>query len=177
MGGYAVVAGHAAGTPTCPAAMRQDAANIQAGICAVDHMACVGNCRRNKLTSLLHRNSQRTRLLASNRMMLRQSRTEARFQPQGRNSPLGSLRGSPWPQRKNLGHLPAFAIGPTAVEEIPKADCRTRKGNNAPGTFSGPCCCSREREPKLKPRWDVHLSGDDDQLGCAGESLSSVLGG
>ena len=30
--------------------------------------------------------------------------------------------------------------------------------------------------PKLKPRWDVHLSGDDDQLGYAGESLSSVLG-
>ena len=30
--------------------------------------------------------------------------------------------------------------------------------------------------PKLKPRWDVHLSGDVDQLGCAGESLSSVLG-
>ena len=29
---------------------------------------------------------------------------------------------------------------------------------------------------KLKPRWDVHLSGDDDQLGYAGESLSSVLG-
>ena len=29
---------------------------------------------------------------------------------------------------------------------------------------------------KLKPRWDVHLSGDDDQLGCAGGSLSSVLG-
>ena len=29
---------------------------------------------------------------------------------------------------------------------------------------------------KLKPRWDVHLSGEDDQLGCAGESLSSVLG-
>ena len=28
----------------------------------------------------------------------------------------------------------------------------------------------------LKPRWDVHLSGDDDQLGYAGESLSSVLG-
>ncbi len=30
--------------------------------------------------------------------------------------------------------------------------------------------------PKLKPRWNVHLSGDDDQLGCAGEFLSSVLG-
>ena len=29
---------------------------------------------------------------------------------------------------------------------------------------------------KLKPRWDVHLSGDVDQLGCAGESLLSVLG-
>ena len=29
---------------------------------------------------------------------------------------------------------------------------------------------------KLKPRWDVHLSGDDDQLGCAGASLSSVFG-
>ena len=29
--------------------------------------------------------------------------------------------------------------------------------------------------PKLKPRWDVHLSGDDDQLGCASESLSSYL--
>ena len=31
-------------------------------------------------------------------------------------------------------------------------------------------------QPKLKPRWDVHLSGDDDQLGYAGKSLSSVLG-
>ena len=29
---------------------------------------------------------------------------------------------------------------------------------------------------KPKPRWDVHLGGDDDQLGYAGESLSSVLG-
>ena len=32
------------------------------------------------------------------------------------------------------------------------------------------------RATKLKPRWDVHLSGDDDQLGYAGESISSVLG-
>ena len=30
--------------------------------------------------------------------------------------------------RKN-SKAPAFAIGPTAVEEKPKADCRTRKGN------------------------------------------------
>ncbi len=35
---------------------------------------------------------------------------------------------------------------------------------------------ARRRGAKLKPRWDVHLGGDDDQLGCAGESLSSVLG-
>ena len=37
----------------------------------------------------------------------------------------------------------------------------------------------RHRTPpatKPKPRWDVHLSGDDDQMGGAGESLSSVLG-
>ncbi len=39
-----------------------------------------------------------------------------------------------------------------------------------------PAACSRRHPPKLKPRWDVHLSGDDDQLGCAGESLSFVLG-
>ena len=36
--------------------------------------------------------------------------------------------------------------------------------------------CDQRHKPKLKPRWDVHLSGDDDQLGYAGESLSSVLG-
>ena len=30
--------------------------------------------------------------------------------------------------------------------------------------------------PKPKPRWDVHLCDDDDQLRYAGESLSSVLG-
>ena len=40
----------------------------------------------------------------------------------------------------------------------------------------GPSPRSRRRSTKLKPRWDVHLSGDDEQLGCAGESLSSVLG-
>ena len=40
-----------------------------------------------------------------------------------------SLRGSACPHRKHSGTSPAFAIGPTAVEEKPKADCRTRKGN------------------------------------------------
>ena len=29
---------------------------------------------------------------------------------------------------------------------------------------------------KLKPRWDVHSRGDEDWLGYASESLSSVLG-
>ena len=42
---------------------------------------------------------------------------------------MDSLRASPWPQRKDLGTLPAFAIGPTAVEEKTKTDCGTRKGN------------------------------------------------
>ena len=44
------------------------------------------------------------------------------------------------------------------------------KGNTADNVESWP------QPTKLKPRWDVHLSGDDDQLGCSGESLSSVLG-
>ena len=35
---------------------------------------------------------------------------------------------------------------------------------------------SQVNSPKLKPRWDVHLSGDDDQRSSADESLSSVLG-
>ena len=79
--------------------------------------------------------------------------------------PFPSLSMAPaqelWP---SIG-ICTFAIGPTAVDEMPKADCRTCKGNNAPGPFSGPCCCSLISEPKLKLRWDVHLSGDDDQLG------------
>ena len=110
VGDDTVITGNAAGTPTCPAAMRQDAANIQAGICAVDHVACVGNCRRNKLTSLLHRNSPRTRLLASNRIMLHQRRRAALLQPQGRGNLTDSLSAAAWPQRKNSGTPPAFAI-------------------------------------------------------------------
>ena len=34
----------------------------------------------------------------------------------------------------------------------------------------------RRRETETKAKVDVHLSGDDDQLGGAGEYLSSVLG-
>ena len=33
----------------------------------------------------------------------------------------------------------------------------------------------RSKVTKLKPRWDVHLIGDDDQLGCAGESSHPYL--
>ena len=51
---------------------------------------------------LLH--SPRTRLLASNRIMLHQSRCAALFQTQCRN-PLDSLRASAWLRRKHLGHL------------------------------------------------------------------------
>ena len=65
-----------------------------------------GHCRRhNSLASRVHQNSPRTWLLASNRMMLNQSRCVARFQPQGRGggAPLDSLSASACPQRKDLG--------------------------------------------------------------------------
>ena len=108
---HGVISGNAAGTPTCPAAMRQDAANIQAGICAVDHVACVGNCRlSNRLISRVRQNSPRTRLLASNRMMLHQSHCRLVSKPKAENASEDSIRGSPWPQRKDFGHSPAFAI-------------------------------------------------------------------
>ena len=66
---------------------------------------CSVRCRRSRLISRVRPNSPRTRLLASNRMMLRQRCTEARFQPQCRKSPLDSLRGSAQPQCENLGHF------------------------------------------------------------------------
>ena len=56
----------------------------------------------NTLASLLHRNSPRTRLLASNHMMLHQRRTEARFQPQGRK-PSGSTQGLSVPPAQTFG--------------------------------------------------------------------------
>ena len=74
---------------------------------------------------------------ASNRVPLHQRRCAARFQPQGK-SRLDSLRASAWPQRKDSGTPPAFAIGPTAVEKKPQANCRTRKTSKAPGPLSGP---------------------------------------
>ena len=56
----------------------------------------------------------------------RQGRCEAHSQPQGKNHYGHSLRGSPCPQRKNLGHPPSFAIGPTAMEEKTKAAHKLR---------------------------------------------------
>ena len=38
--------------------------------------------------------------------------------------PLDSLSASACPQRKDLGHSPVFAIGPTAVWDSPAASCR-----------------------------------------------------
>ena len=61
--------------------------------------------------------------------------------PKAENASEDSIRGPAWPQRKNLGTSPAFAIGPTAVEEKPKADCCTRKKSNAPRPLSGPGFC------------------------------------
>ena len=79
--------------------------------------------RSNRLITRGHKNSPRTRLPASNRMMLRQSQCAARFQPQGK-PPLDSLSASACPQRKDLGHSPVFAIGPRAVWDSPAASCR-----------------------------------------------------
>ena len=70
---------------------------------------------------------------------------QARFQPKGKNASEDSLRGPAWPQRKDLWHAPAFAIGPTAIEKKPQADCRTRKTSNTPGPLSGPFFCSQKR--------------------------------
>ena len=36
---------------------------------------------------------------------------------------------------------------------------------NSEGTPSAPIVITEDLPTKLKPRWDVHLSGDDDQLG------------
>ena len=125
---------------------------------------------RSSLTARVRQNSPRTPLSASNRMMPPEA-LRGSFLSSRQETLWASSQASPWPQRKDSEHSTAFAIGPTAVEEKPKADCRTRKGNNAPGPFSGPCCCSREREPKPKPRWDVHLPG----VGNRGGSLAGVF--
>ena len=71
-----------------------------------------GHCRRhNSLASRVHQNSPRTWLLASNRMMLNQSRCVARFQPQGRGGGSSGLaKRLCVPPAQGFGHLPAFAI-------------------------------------------------------------------
>ena len=41
-------------------------------------------------------------------------------------------------------------------------------GSGASWKPAGAGACQGDRKaPKLKPRWDVHLSSYDDQLGCA----------
>ena len=61
-----------------------------------------GNCRRrNSLTSRVHQNSPRTRLLASNRMMLHQRR--CRLVPSSKANASGLAKGVCVAQRKDLG--------------------------------------------------------------------------
>ena len=62
-------------------------------------------------------------------MMLHQSRCRLGSSPEAEKPPRthqGAHRG---PSARIWAPHPAFAIGPTTVEEEPKADCRTRKGN------------------------------------------------
>ena len=80
----------------------------------LDHVACVGNCQRSRLASRVSQNSPRTRLLASNRMMLRQSRRRL-FSSLKAGNLTDSLSAPACPQRKKLGHPPAFAIGLMAL--------------------------------------------------------------
>ena len=61
--------------------------------------------------------------------MLRKSHCRLGSSLNAQNASEDSLKGPPWLQRKNLGTSPAFAIGPTVVEEKTKTDRRTRKGS------------------------------------------------
>ena len=86
------------------------------------------------------------------------------------------------------GYILAMHLGRSLAADVAKvlvpwsADFdqpATRRNGVFQGQVRVPQLTVRERarcRTKLKPRWDVHLSGDDDQLGCAGKSLSSVLG-
>ena len=72
-----------------------------------DHVACVGVCRRNQLVSRVRQYSPRTRLPASNRVPLRESRCRPVSRPEAQNATQDSLNASACPQHKDLGHLPA----------------------------------------------------------------------
>ena len=66
--------------------------------------------------------------------------------------PEDSLRGPPWPQRKDSGTPPAFDIGPATAEEQTKADCHIHKGGEQRST-------ALQRSPLPFTR-----KGEDDEL-------------
>ena len=65
--------------------------------------------------------------------MLRKSHCRLGSSPKAENTK-DSLRGPPWPQRKDSGTPPAFDIGPATAEEQTKADCHTHKGSEQRST-------------------------------------------
>ena len=92
------------------------------------------------------------------------------------------LGGQNWTARPVLANLAPFPETEVHKPINPGSAAAYAGSHSRPDARAYPGAC-RPRwnpgwsdEPKLKPRWDVHLGGDDDQLGCAGESLSSVLG-
>lgn len=76
-----------------------------------DRMACVGNCRRSRLASRVRQNSPTYTVVGQ---QPHDAAPEALCgpSPSSRRETLDSLSASPWPQRKNFGHPPAFAIDP-----------------------------------------------------------------
>ena len=90
--------------------------------------------------------------------------------PSGGASHAGAARGPGPLSSQGCGDIPAVSLH---SRHGGKRRHGGASGNLEPENTSGE---TNEIRPKLKPRWDLHLIGDDDQLGCAGESLSSVLG-
>ena len=97
-------------------------------------MACVRNCHHSRLASRVRQNSPRTRLLASNRMMLTRGAVGSFPDPRQRSHPRLAKRPA-CPQRKNSGTSLAFAIGPTAVEEKRKPTAVPARNQT---TYQGP---------------------------------------
>ena len=82
-------------------------------------MACVRNCHHSRLASRVRQNSPRTRLLASNQMMLHQRRYRLISSLKVENHPGLAKRLSVAPAQE-LGHPPPFAIGLMAGDGKPE---------------------------------------------------------
>ena len=83
------------------------------------------------------------------------------FPASRQETPLDSRRAPAWPQRKNLGHPPAFAIGPTAGEGKTKAASMnsgtTKQGNLKERTFKSTFVIALRR-PRRTPKAGTRLS-------------------